>query len=135
MGSPKVALLTRQYGVPGYLVSAAPRASWKTAIGADLFGTGTIASADLFKLRFPAGRPLWDWLLEGGYGRYPNRVPREIATREVTRALVQSPQTVWEVRAAAISAAPGSSDLELRDGWPEGKRPEGTTYSQHLASP
>ena len=102
-----------QYGADGYLVSAAPADMWPTALCAELFSTGVIASMDLFEFRFPRGRPVWDWLLEGGYGHYPREVPTEIAVREVASVPVTFGTLDWEIRAVRVSPVSAASPSNM----------------------
>jgi hypothetical protein len=122
----KVALLVDQYAVDGYLVTAAPVDIWPSALCAELFSSGTFASEDLFARQFPKGRPVWDWLLQGGRERYPQEVPEATALAEVARAPVSFGTVAWEIRAVRVS--PSSSRVLLQDGWPNGDRPAGAKH-------
>jgi hypothetical protein len=125
----KVALLVYEYSADGYLVTAAPAAMWQTALGGELLSTGTFASTALFELHFPDGRPIWDWMLQGGYTnryRYPHEVPDEIAVTEVARVPVTLGKLSWEIRAVRVS--PGAGRLTIENGWPTGERPPNATH-------
>jgi hypothetical protein len=122
----KVALLVDEYSADGYLISAAPTDMWPTALCGELFSTGTLASSDLFEYEFPGGRPVWDWLLEGGYDRYPDVVPVEIAVTEVARVPVTLGTLAWEIRAVRVS--PSADRVALTGGWPNGERPTGAKH-------
>jgi hypothetical protein len=113
----KVAHLVDQYSAEGYLITAAPTDMWPTALGAELFSTGMLASADLFDVEFPGGRPVWDWLLEGGYDRYPEEVPSEIAVTEIACVPVTLGTLAWEIRAVRVS--PSADRFALTGGWPD----------------
>src|SRR5262249_7998027 len=117
----KVALLVEQYGAVGYLVTAAPTDMWEAALCADLLGPGTWSATDLLTRTFPNGRPIWDWLLEGGNDRYPDEVPTQISTFAAGNALVRFGDLIWELRAARVE--PSSTRLLLADGWAEVARP------------
>jgi hypothetical protein len=121
----KVALLVDQYEVGGYLVTAAPTSMWPTALCGDLFSSGTHDSGELFTRQFPKGRPVWDWLLEGGKGRYPIEVPKSITVVESGHASVSLDGLSWEIR--AVSVTPGPGRLPLENGWPVGGRPDTAT--------
>jgi hypothetical protein len=122
----KVALLVDQYGAEGYLVTAAPVDIWPTALCGELFSTGTFVSEDLFARTFPNGRPVWDWLLQGGRERFPEEVPEETSIVEVARAPVSFGTVAWEIRAVRVS--PSAGRLQLQDGWPYGDRPAGAKH-------
>jgi hypothetical protein len=117
----KLALLARQYGVPGYLITGAPKEMWNAALGRELFTRRSTSSTELFDLCFSSGQPVWDWLLEGGYDRSPKRVPRNVETVEVATAPVSSSGLEWTIR--AVQVIPSSDDLLLSNGWPKDKRP------------
>src|SRR5205823_5648032 len=93
----KVALLVDQYAVDGYLVTGAPLGEWSEALCDELFGSGTVVSTDLFAGTFPNGRLVWDWLLQGGYDRYPQEVPSEITTVRVAAVPVSVGTVAWEI--------------------------------------
>jgi hypothetical protein len=122
----KVALLVAEYHAEGYLVTAAPVDMWPTALCGELFSSGTFSSRDLFARTFPGGRPVWDWLLEGGYERYPEEVPDEVSLVEVARATVSLGSLAWEIRAVRVS--PSAGRVRLMNGWPDGTRPAGATH-------
>jgi hypothetical protein len=78
----KLALMTRIPGVrTAHLITGAPNAMWPSALCVDIFDGGTFDTAELCTRRFPRGgqRTAWDYLLEGGYDRHPDRVPARIA--------------------------------------------------------
>jgi hypothetical protein len=122
----KVGLLVDQYSADGYLVTAAPIDIWPSALCGELFSTGTFVSEDLFARQFPKGRPVWDWLLQGGRERYPREVPEATAVAEVARVPVSLGTVAWEIRAVRVS--PSAGRMPLRDGWPNGDRPEGAKH-------
>jgi hypothetical protein len=122
----KVALLVDQYGAEGYLVTGAPAGTWSTALCGDLFRSGTHSTLELLSREFPSGRPIWDWLLEGGYDRYPAEVPAEICTAEVGSTVAAIGGLAWEIR--AVRVLPGPDRLPLPHGWPQGSRPADATH-------
>jgi hypothetical protein len=117
----KVGLIAGQYGALGYLVTGAPTDTWPHALCADLFSSGTVSALDLLGRAFQNGRPIWDWLLEGGYDRYPNAVPSEFETARVGVAQVQLGSLEWEMR--VVRVVPAAIRLQLDGGWPPGARP------------
>ena len=100
-----------------------------TALCGELLSTGTFASTSLFERQFSDGRPIWDWMLQGGYTtryRYPEEVPVEISVTEVARVLVTLGKLAWEIR--AIRVTPSAGRLSVEDGWPKGERPPNATH-------
>ena len=122
----KVALLVDEYQAEGYVMTAAPAAMWPLALCGELFSPSTHSSTDLFREHFPNGRPVWDWLLEGGCERYPAAVPETIALVEAGRTRVSFGTLEWEVR--AVRVLPASVRLPLKEGWPVGGRPALATH-------
>jgi hypothetical protein len=122
----KVGLLVDEYQVEGYLVTAALPVMWTKALCNELFSSGTRSSRELFGLEFPNGRPVWDWLLEGGYDRSPIEVPDATALIEAGRVPVSFGTLEWEIR--AVRVLPSSGRPSLKDGWPDGERPSRATH-------
>lgn len=128
----KTALLVGQYGIRGFLVTAAPTSVWPTAVCADLFTSGTLDSRELFTRQFPNGQPVWNWTLKqsvsrssDGHARYPIAVPETITVVESGRATISAHGDEWDVR--AVSVTPGPGRLPLENGWPAGGRPANAT--------
>lgn len=74
----KMALASRLPGIrTAHLITGAPSVMWSRGFCADLFDGGTFTVEELCAPRFPRGRRrvAWDYLLEGGYDRFPIRVP------------------------------------------------------------
>jgi hypothetical protein len=121
----KMALATTRVDRPeAYLVTAATTDIWKTAFCADLLGSGVVSTEELCTRRFPSGsqRLAWDYLLEGGYDRYPESVPARISTVLVGSTFIQGGDRTWEVR--AVRVVPQTDfNVPLEGGWPWGKRP------------
>jgi hypothetical protein len=122
----KVGLLVDEYQVEGYLVTAAPTAIWTTALCNELFSSGRRSSRELLGLEFPNGRPIWDWLLEGGYDRAPEEVPDATVLVEAGRVSVSFGTLEWEIR--GVRVLPSSERLPMKDGWPDGQRPSRATH-------
>ena len=119
----KMALLTTRADVEAaLLVTAASEAVWTKAFCRDLFVGKTHSPVELCARRFPAGsrRLVWDWLLEGGYDRFPRWVPSEITTRLVADEMLVCGQP-WRLRAVLVGVR-GDAVVPF-GGWPDGKRP------------
>jgi hypothetical protein len=127
----KMALARRPAGVEAaMLIIGAPAPDWRGALYADLFEGGTFTPEELCSRRFPTGRkrPVWDWMLEGGYERWPLRVPATITTLHRGRASVADGTRVWDVRAVEVVAGSNEPDVPFTDGWPRGVRPHDARY-------
>jgi hypothetical protein len=93
---------------------------------ADIFNGGTFEPEALCLRRFPRGRrrTAWDYLLEGGYDRHPDRVPARMATTPVTEPVqLRGPGGSWELRAVRLQTGEQASDIPFAGGWPNGLRP------------
>ena len=123
----KMALTLRRPGIErAYLVTGAPASMWPRSFCGDLFDGGTFTVEELCARRFARGsrRTAWDWLLEGGYDRYPLRMPAHITTTPVAEpAVVEAAGESWQVRAVAVSYTSGLPDVPFDEGWPHGWRP------------
>lgn len=134
----KMALSTRRPGVEAaHLVTGAPVEMWPTAFCADLFDDGTFTPEELCSRRFNRGsrRNAWDWLLEGGYERFPERVPARMTTRLVGSAQIHAAGLAWELRAIAVAVGEGTEDVPFAGGWPHGNRPEDARYPKVCSGP
>ena len=123
----KVALVERMPTVrTAYLVTGAPAGMWPSALCADLFEGGSFTPEELCTRRFPRGgrRTAWDYLLEGGYDRYPDRVPSAIITTPIADPVdVAVADQRWVLRAVTVAGVGTQPDVLFRDGWPHGDRP------------
>jgi hypothetical protein len=120
----KMALALRVPGIrTAHLITGAPVEMWPRAFCTDLFGGGTFTVEELCARRFARGgrRFAWDYLLEGGADRAPDRVPAQLTTRPVGEAVRVAGG--WELRAVAVGAASGLADVPFDGGWPHGWRP------------
>ena len=101
-----MALATRLMGMrTAHLITGAPSAMWPSALCADIFNGGTFEPQEPCLRRFPRGsqRTAWDYLLEGGHDRYPERVPARIATRQVIEPIqLRGPGGSGELRAVRV---------------------------------
>ncbi len=66
----------------------------------------------------------WDYLLEGGYDSFPDRVPARIRTKAVGRAPITLGAEALELRAIRVDL-PDDELVDFENGWPEGRRPVG----------
>ena len=109
----------------GYLVTGAPAPMWLSSPCRDLFDGGTFTPEELCSRRFRQGsrRTMWDYLLEGGYDRYPDRVPAHITTVPAGSAVVEDGDHRWLLRAVTVLPRPGPPDVPFPNGWPRGDRP------------
>lgn len=123
----KMALVSRQPGVrTAHLITGAPAEMWPIAFCGDLFDGGTFSSDELCARRFGVGskRLAWDYLLEGGYDRYPDRVPAEITATPVHEPVaIRVDEHTWELRVVAVSTTVRRDDMPFEGGWPRGLRP------------
>ena len=123
----KMALATRLRGLrSAHLITGAPAAMWPAAFCGDVFDGGTFTPDELCERRFARGsrRTAWDFLLEGGHDRHPDRVPAQIRTSRVAEpAALNGPGGTWELRAVRVEIDDGLGDVPFRDGWPNGVRP------------
>lgn len=127
----KMALVSRQAGVrTAHLITGAPVGMWPTALGGDILDGGTFEPSELCGRRFPRGarRTAWDHLLEGGYGRYPDRLPAQITTVPVGAVDVSGPGGRWLLRAVRVAVEGATAELECPGGWPDGDRPSDARY-------
>ena len=126
----KLALTTTREDRPAcYLLTGASQNVWQTSEFSDLFDDGLHSSRELCERRLPDAKATlaWDDLLRGGYDRYPDEVPADIATVAAGRV----PVGAWELRAAQVTL-PDSEWLMMKDGWPDGLRP---ADARHPAEP
>src|SRR4051794_9040420 len=98
---------------------------WPRAFCRDLFAGGTFTVEELCARRFARGgrRFAWDYLLEGGADRAPERVPAQLTTRPVGEAVRGA--GAWGLRAVAGGAAGGPAGVPLRGGRPPRGGPAG----------
>jgi hypothetical protein len=115
----KMALLATSPGVEAtYLVTGASRHEWQRAVGRELFTACTHGVLDLCELKFTKRRA-WDYLLQGGYDRFPERVPARIETILVGTSPIGED---WELR--AVRVLPSDDEfVPFIEGWPNGVRP------------
>ena len=127
----KMALMARRPGAESaYLVTGAPAEMWGHAFCRDIFEGGRFSPDELCVRPFPTGktrRPVWDWLLEGGYDRCPERVPRVIETMPVEPETVSDESRSWELRAVEVRPV-GIDEVAFPGGWPNGNRPRGARH-------
>lgn len=99
---------------------------WPGALCADIFDGGTFYPEELCQRRFPRGsrRTAWDYLLEGGHDRHPERVPARIATTLVAEPVeVRGSEGRWQLRAVRVEPEGQTPDIPFPGGWPTGHRP------------
>lgn len=126
----KMALVRELDGIASaHLVTGCPVSMWETAFCADLFGGGIFEPEELCKRIYPtpSQRPGWDWLLSGGYDRFPERLPARIEIRRAGRCAVADGKEPWEVRAVSVHPL-GDQRVEFIDGWPNGDRPSSAKH-------
>jgi hypothetical protein len=127
LGPFKLALITRITGSrTAHLVTGAPTAIWPTVFCADIFNGGTFEPEALCLRRFPRGRrrTAWDYLLEGGYDRHPDRVPARMATTPVTDQFSCGVRgSVGNYGPSASKPASKPPTSRFPGGWPNGLRP------------
>lgn len=122
----KMALAVRDADVQtAHLITGAPEQMWPNAFCADLFLGGVFTPEELCSRRFAGGRKrlAWDYMLDGGYDRYPDVVPTRITTipvREPIRVGADG-NPVWELRAIRVESS--GDDVPFPGGWPNGSRP------------
>jgi hypothetical protein len=116
----KMALLaTREDIDAAMLITGASEKAWRSNVCGDLFMDASHSVVKLCGLRYRTGskRLVWDWMLEGGYGRYPDAVPSEIATEIVAEQPVVRGQERWTLR--AVDVRPLSEErVRFEGGWP-----------------
>jgi hypothetical protein len=121
----KMALISTRRDVDAaYLITGAPLATWDADQCSDLFESKTHTTRELCARRYPGEkhRPIWDWMLEGGYDRFPAEVPESITTSLVASLPMRAGDETWDLRAVRVSAA-GLATVRFQDGWPDGNRP------------
>jgi hypothetical protein len=119
--------MTRITGVrTAHLITGAPAAMWRTALCRDIFHGDTFDPEELCGRRFPRGsrRTCWDYLLEGGHDRHPDRVPARMTTAVVRDPVeLAGPGGVWELRAVRVEIDEHAEDVPFTGGWPNNLRP------------
>lgn len=114
-----------------YLITGAPPRAWATDPCADIFESATHDVTDLCGRMFPNSgtkRPFWDYLLEGGYGRFPEWVPSPIITEALPPASLKDDPDGQQLRAVRALVPADHGRVPFLDGWPNGKRPPGARY-------
>jgi hypothetical protein len=119
----KMALLATRSDVGAtYLITSATQTNWTKNCCRKLFEGGTYSPIDLCELRYPSGRFVWDWMLEGGWDKHPEHVPLEIETRVAAAERLSFGSDPWEIRALRVASS-GSERVPFPGGWPNGNRP------------
>jgi hypothetical protein len=119
----KMALATKRDEHPrAYLIAGAETSLWQGSMFADLFDEQEHDPVELCLRRLDnrQGTLAWDAALQGGYDRYPDRVPARLRTSVRGRAPVDH----WELRAVEVSMT-GDRWVRMEGGWPHGRRPAG----------
>jgi hypothetical protein len=109
-----------------YLITGAPSTAWSSDPCEDLFQTKSHDVEALCSTVFPtsrSNRPVWDYLLEGGYDRYPEWVPSPIRTEQLPTVQVTSGADQWDLKAVRVTVPKVSEPVPFPNGWPNGKRP------------
>ena len=118
----KMALLATEPKVAAtFLVGGISKRQVETGFCVDLLDTARHQTVEICARRYPTGakRYVWDWMLEGGWDRYPGAVPAEIATRLVAREPIDAAGAELRV----VRVLPSGPDISFVGGWPNGTRP------------
>jgi hypothetical protein len=102
----------------GYLVYAAPDASWKSKTDRPtaIFEDGRTGVVELLCDR--CANP-WRWCLAGTKTARPTSLPARVATVRVGSAAIGTPSGAWEVRCVRVQGDAGDGWVRFGgDGWP-----------------